>query len=109
MIAVSWGETTLESTAVIPLPRSIKTIIAEVAIKYDITLAQIMGNRKARKFSEPRQEAMWRCYRETGATLPQIARAIGKKDHSTVWYGVKAYESRLKRREDLLKKIDQQP
>lgn len=98
MISVSWGTDRggIKDKAEVPLPREMATIIAEVAMKYGITLAQIMGNRKARKFSWPRQEAMWRCYNETGASLPKIAKALGKKEHTSVLHGCRVYEERMK-------------
>ena len=74
-----------------------KLIIAEVATKHGLSVAEIMGGQPGsarRRFSWPRQEAMVRLRDETLLSTPQIARALGLKDHSTVLAGFKAHAKR---------------
>lgn len=51
--------------------------------------------RRAKHLSRPRQVAMWLCCRLTKASLPQIARAFGGRDHSTVWHARENIERTL--------------
>lgn len=70
-------------------------IIAEVAKKYALTYVDLISRRRTRKLVWPRQEAMWRCLKETTASYPEIGRAIGGRDHTTVIHGVRAHEARM--------------
>lgn len=77
--------------------RPIHMIIREVADKYGITLQQILGARRSANIAAARQEGYWRADRECGASLPQIARAFNRANHTTVWYGIRRHEERMKK------------
>lgn len=72
-------------------------IIAMVADRYNMTIADIVGKTKVWHKSHRRQEAMYLCRRNVGATYHEIARQFGC-DHSTVIYAVKQVEKRDKER-----------
>ena len=98
MIEIAWchpkGSEAVNSRPAAPT-RTLRSIIAEVAQKYRLSYELIVGDSRRRFIVYPRQEAMWRCYRETGASLPQIGKAFGDMDHSSVRYGIKQHEKRL--------------
>ena len=71
-------------------------IIRELCDKYNITVQQLLGARRSQPIAQARQEGYWRASRESGASLPQIARVFNRANHTTVWYGIKRHEERLK-------------
>ncbi len=70
-------------------------IIAEVADKYDVSYSDLVSARRQRIIVHPRQEAYWRCKVETTHSLPEIGRAFGGRDHTTVMKGIEAHLRRL--------------
>lgn len=67
------------------------SIIAEVARKHGLKVADLKGPRRNRPYVRARQEAMYRCYRETDNSLPAIGRAFGNRDHTTVLHGIRRH------------------
>lgn len=96
MIDVSWG--TMDRTPAAEVANKelcpIKRIILEVCEKHNVRYLGIVGKRRSRSIAWPRQEVYWRAYNETGASLPEIGRALGFRDHTTVMHGVRAYAAR---------------
>lgn len=64
-----------------PTPDSIKK---KVCKKFDIKIIDIESKKKARKFSYPRQIAMYLCREMTNLSLPKIGEYFGNRDHTTV-------------------------
>ena len=60
-----------------------------VASHYGVKVSELKSSRKTRKITHPRQVAMYLARRLTQASYPEIGRAFGNKDHSTVVKGVK--------------------
>jgi chromosomal replication initiator protein len=77
---------------------------------FNISLSELISNKKQRVYSYPRQVAMYLCRKYTDSSFKQIGDAFGNKDHSTVIYAVKRIEKNkaLKKeiREDLNKLED---
>jgi chromosomal replication initiator protein len=77
---------------------------------FNISLSELISNKKHRIYSYPRQIAMYLCRKYTHASFKQIGDAFGNKDHSTVIYAVnriEKYKVRKKEiREDLSKLED---
>ena len=66
------------------------TIIAAVCRVFDVPEQHLVGPRRARQYARPRQMAMYIAKRRCGhLSLPAIAHLLGKKDHTTVMYGIK--------------------
>jgi chromosomal replication initiator protein len=65
-------------------------IIALVATARGVTPDEIRGDRRMQCIVRPRHEAMYlaRC---AGWTYPEIGRAFGGRDHSTVIHGVRKH------------------
>jgi chromosomal replication initiation ATPase DnaA len=81
-------------------PVSKASIIAEVARRRGLTAADLTGTGRWRDVARPRQEAMWlmrQVRRADGSrrySLPEIGRALGYRDHTTVLHGVRAHAKR---------------
>jgi chromosomal replication initiator protein len=71
-------------------------IMREVALEYGITLTELRSDDRQRKYAWPRQIAYIRLFDETKLSYPQIARLMGKKDHTTVMHGVKVGRQKIK-------------
>ena len=71
-------------------------IISMVAEQYDITPADITGNKRNSKIVYPRQIAMYLCHEMLDMPLTQIGTYLGKRDHTTIIHGIKKIEEELK-------------
>jgi len=59
---------------------------------FNISLTDLLSNKKTHRFSYPRHMAMYLSRELTGLSYKEIARAFGNKDHSTIIYAVKRIE-----------------
>ena len=75
-----------------------KLILREVCEQHGISMDQLTSHNRAKHLIDARMLAYYRLHKELGLSLPQIGRYIGDRDHSTVFYGIKRYESNLRRR-----------
>jgi len=69
-------------------PISIPTIQKEVCVYYSVTHAELTGNKRKQEIVFPRHVAMYLCQELTESSLPQIGKAFGGKDHTTVMHAV---------------------
>lgn len=67
-------------------------IIKKTCEYYNIRQTDLLGQSRQRSVARPRQMAMYLCKRLTQRSLPEIARKIGGRDHTTVLYGVRKIE-----------------
>ncbi len=67
---------------------TLEEIQRRVAEYFQIGLGEIRGVRRDRSILYPRQVAMFLCRRLTEASLPEIGRAFGGRDHTTVMHAV---------------------
>lgn len=79
-------------------PLSVDEIVKEVADFYGVKLVDIKAKKRTRDIALPRQVAMFLARELTGASLGEIGKALGGKDHATVIYACKQMEK--KRAED---------
>jgi chromosomal replication initiator protein len=75
-----------------PSIRDIQRLICE---RHQLTMTELLGAMHSRYIAWPRQEAYWLCAKETGASLPQIGRAFGDRDHTTVLHGIRQHKKRM--------------
>ncbi len=61
-----------------------ESIIKLVAEHFDVRESDLKGPRRHRTIAHPRGIAMYLCRKHTQASFPQIGRAFGGKDHTTV-------------------------
>ncbi len=74
---------------------SIENIQKIIADYYNIKTSDLLSNRRSRSISQPRQMAMYLCKKLTNHSLPDIGKAFGGKDHTTVIYACKKMDERL--------------
>ncbi len=79
---------------------TVEEIIRKVADHYNVRIADLLGPRRARAVSRPRQVAMFLSKNLTTKSLPEIGRRFGGRDHTTVIHAVRKVEE--------LKQIDSQ-
>ncbi len=77
-----------------------------VAEYYQISVEAIQGPKRDRYLSHPRHVAMYLCREMIGATLPQIGRDFGKRDHATVIHGIKNIDKDLDNNHQTKQDID---
>jgi len=76
---------------------AIPDIQKATAAYFNITLTDLISNKKKRSVTYPRQIAMYVTRKLTGLSYEEIGKAFGNKDHSTVIYAVK----RIKKQKEL--------
>lgn len=67
----------------------VKDIIYAVAQSYGIRPHHVLGGRRERMYALPRHVSMYIARRLTPLSYPDIARAMGGLDHTTVMHGVR--------------------
>jgi chromosomal replication initiator protein len=80
---------------------TISKIQKAVASNYGISTDELLSRSNARRFSVPRQIAMYLCKRLTKHSYPEIGRAFGGKHHTTVIHSVEKIDSLLIRDQKL--------
>ncbi|MEZ4500452.1 MAG: chromosomal replication initiator protein DnaA [Thermomicrobiales bacterium] len=70
-------------------------IIRAVASYYQVDVNAMSGRSRSREIVVPRQIAMYVIREETGASLADIGRALGGRDHTTVMHGIEKIESQI--------------
>lgn len=74
---------------------SLEDILNTAAGYFNISLTDLVSDKKKRLYAYPRQLAMYLARRHTSFSYKEIGRSFGNKDHSTVIYAIKRVE-RLK-------------
>ena len=82
-----------------------ETIINMVAEQFDITPADIVGNKRSSKIVYPRQIAMYLCRTMLDIPLTQVGTYIGNRDHTTVIHGINKIQDELETSEQTQKII----
>ena len=77
---------------------TLEDVLNTVAGYFNISLADLVSDKKKRLYAYPRQLAMYLVRSHTPLSLKEIGESFGKKDHSTVIYAIKKME-RLKPQE----------
>lgn len=77
------------------LPYRITTaeIIAAVAAHFGLTEEAVTGRGRTDRVARPRQVAMYLCRQHTTLSYPDIARALGGMDHTSIIHGVRRIEA----------------
>jgi chromosomal replication initiator protein len=69
---------------------------------FNISLSELISNKKKRIYSYPRQLAMYLCRKYTGLSLKEIGNSFGNKDHSTVIYAIRSMEKNKDQKKQIL-------
>ena len=84
---------------------SIDNIQKKVSSYYNIALSDMTSSRRSINIARPRQIAMYLSKGLTSHSYPEIGKAFGGKDHTTVIHAVKKIESMLEIDQKLKKHI----
>ena len=74
---------------------TVATIKERVAGAHSLTVKEMDNQRREARLAAPRQIAMYLACELTENSLPQIARAFGKKDHTTIMYARDRVKQRM--------------
>lgn len=75
---------------------TVADVIRETAAKHRISVADLIGQSRERRYVRPRQEAMYRVFTECPhISYPESGRRLGGRDHTTVLHGVKRHCERI--------------
>jgi chromosomal replication initiator protein len=85
---------------------SVRDIQKLIAGHFNISLSDLLSNKKTRSCSYPRQLAMYLSRKLTQMSFNEIGKAFGNKDHSTVIYAVKRIEKEKNQKRDVLNDIN---
>ena len=100
-----WQDDLNASPRPVDMPRHLATIIDAVSTVCGVSAEQITGYGKARWCAEARWLAMFVARAETDLSSPELGRAFGGRDHTTVLYGVRRAKQLLEERNDLREKL----
>lgn len=75
-------------------------IIAAVCDEFDVSQIDLCSDRRARAFTRPRDIAFWLISRFSLASLSQIGRVLGDRDHTTVMHGIKVIDREIRDRSE---------
>lgn len=74
--------------------RSPQEILQETAQAHGLTVRDLVCDSRVRALCPARQEAMYLFARDTTLSFPAIGRRIGKRDHTTIIYGIRRHCAR---------------
>lgn len=81
-------------------------IISMVAEHFNVSTADLCGNKRSSKIVMPRQVAMYLCREILAIPLKNVGQYLGNRDHTTVMHGVEKIEKELQNNEQLQNTID---
>ncbi|MDA8079523.1 MAG: chromosomal replication initiator protein DnaA [Nitrospiraceae bacterium] len=87
-------------------PITVESVQKIVCDFYNITLSDIKARRRTKEIALPRQVAMYLSKQVTNASLNDIGKNFGGKDHATVIYACKQVEERKTKDETFNRMID---
>ena len=73
---------------------SLDEIIKLVAEHYQVRVSEIKSKKRTRNLVQPRQIAMYLCRQVANASFPEVGKAFGGKDHTTVLHACRQVEER---------------
>jgi chromosomal replication initiator protein len=82
------NETTMQ-----PAPVSVRAVRDAVARHHGLNPVEMVSGRRAA--ASARMLGYWLARELTPASMPQIARVFGRKDHTTVCHGIRQMERRM--------------
>ncbi len=82
------------------------SVIKAASIVYKIRVEDLIGQRRDRMLVEARQAAMYVARRDTRASLPEIARRLGDRDHTTVLHGYRKVAAAIARDPEVQQAMD---
>ena len=81
-------------------------IINVVAEHFGVRPEDISSKKRNSEFVQPRQVVMYLCRELTDVSLNNIAKLLGKKDHTTIIHGINKVEAELSTNEEFSNKLE---
>jgi chromosomal replication initiator protein len=88
------------------LPTGIFAIIEAVAKDFVLPVAALIGPARPAVLVRPRHIVCWVAYQTGRFSLPQIGRALGDRDHTTILHAIRKIDEMRKRDTRLLRYTD---
>jgi chromosomal replication initiator protein len=76
-----------------------------IAKEYGLTRADILGQYRQREIVRPRQIAIYIVKRLWKASLPEIGRRFGGRDHTTILHAIRTTQQRIDENEHLAQRV----
>ena len=71
-------------------------VLAEVAARHKLTVAELVGPSHKYCYAHPRQEAYFEIYTQCQhMSLPGVGRIMGGRDHTTILWGIRRHCQRI--------------
>ena len=86
-------------------PVTARAILAATAELFSFTVEQITGGSRRRPLVDSRQIAMYVTRNMTDLSYPEIGRAFGNRDHTTVIHAVRKIEHHMTERKEIFDKV----
>ncbi len=87
-------------------PISIESIQKAISEEHNITLEELTGTKRTKHLVLARQIAMFLAKELTNASFPEIGKAFGGKDHTTVMYSCTKIEGQMNSSQNLRKSVE---
>ena len=81
-------------------------IISVVAEHFNVTVNDIIGNKRNSKIVIPRQISMYLCREITSTPLKTIGKCLGNRDHTTIMHGIDKIVNEINSDDNLKNTID---
>ncbi len=91
----------------IKAPVTARTILEATSEVFSFTLEQITGGSRRRPLVDARQIAMYVTRNMTDLSYPEIGRAFGNRDHTTVIHAVRKIEHHMTERKEIFDKVQE--
>ena len=107
-INLAYAEEALKDVIYPDKPKEItpSLIIDIVSEHFGVNPEDITSKKRNSEFVLPRQVVMYLSRRLLDISLDDIAKALGKKDHTTIIHGIKKIETDIKSKKDFKDKVD---
>ncbi len=102
---VEMAENLLTSTGVKSKHLTPKHIIDKTARYFNLSITEITGPKRDKEIVEPRQIAMYLMRTELHLSFPQVAKQLGRSDHSTAMHSVDKIEKALTENQQMRQKV----
>ncbi|MBI9048995.1 MAG: chromosomal replication initiator protein DnaA [Anaerolineaceae bacterium] len=84
-----------------------ESIVREVSRSFNIPIDRLISRDRSREVALPRQVAMYLIREEGNYSLPQIGKALGGRDHTTIMYGCEKVADLMERDDRLRRQVYQ--
>ena len=78
-----------------------------VASHFNLSIQELLSQRRSRSLARPRQIAMYLAKQYTTNSLPDIGRKFSNRDHTTVIHAIKKIEDLLKKDSEIKQSVNE--